>query len=120
MDKNAAIAIVGTFDSKGEEHLFLKKCIERRRIPTLTINVGTNGPSPFPADIDLYSKMIRFTPIVHTILILKLLKAGTATPGIGMRPFRPCFRGREFWSESFTGGARSVASSRQEGEQAPT
>jgi len=59
MDKNAAIAIVGTFDSKGEEHLFLKKCIERRRIPTLTINVGTNGPSPFPADIDLYSKIIK-------------------------------------------------------------
>ena len=56
MDQKAAIAIVGTFDSKGQEHLFLKKCIERRHIPTLTINVGTKRPSPFPADFDLYSK----------------------------------------------------------------
>jgi uncharacterized protein (UPF0261 family) len=52
--KKPAIAIVGTFDSKGEEHLFLKDCIERRGIPTLTINVGTKKPSAFAADIDLY------------------------------------------------------------------
>jgi uncharacterized protein (UPF0261 family) len=54
MKKKPAIAIVGTFDSKGEEHLFLKDCIERRGIPTLTINVGTKKPSAFAADIDLY------------------------------------------------------------------
>ena len=59
MEQKAAIVIVGTFDSKGQEHLFLKKCIERRRIPTLTINVGTKGPSPFRADIDLYAKIIK-------------------------------------------------------------
>jgi uncharacterized protein (UPF0261 family) len=59
MDHKAAIAVVGTFDSKGQEHLFLKKCIERRHIPTLTIHVGTKRPSPFPADFDLYSKFIQ-------------------------------------------------------------
>ena len=59
MEKKAAIVIVGTFDSKGAEHLFLKKCIERRRIPTLTINVGTKSPSTFPADMDLYEKVIK-------------------------------------------------------------
>jgi len=53
MNHNAAIAIVGTFDSKGEEHLFLKDCIEQRGFSTLTINVGTKGLSPFPADFDL-------------------------------------------------------------------
>ena len=53
----AAIAIVGTFDSKGEEHLFLKECIEQRDLHTLTINVGTKSPSPFPADIDLFLEL---------------------------------------------------------------
>ena len=57
MNHNAAIAIVGTFDSKGEEHLFLKDCIEQRGFSTLTINVGTKGPSPFQADFDLYEEI---------------------------------------------------------------
>ncbi len=57
MKKKPAIAIVGTFDSKGEEHLFLKDCIEQRGIPTLTVNVGTKKPSAFAADIDLYPKV---------------------------------------------------------------
>jgi uncharacterized protein (UPF0261 family) len=59
MKKKLAIAVVGTFDSKGEEHLFLKDCIERRGISTLTVNVGTKKPSAFPADIDLYPKVKR-------------------------------------------------------------
>jgi uncharacterized protein (UPF0261 family) len=59
MKDKAAIAIVGTFDSKGEEHLFLKECIEGRGFSTLTVNVGTKGPSPFRADIDLYEEMQR-------------------------------------------------------------
>lgn len=59
MKKKPAVAIVGTFDSKGEEHLFLKHCIEKRGIPTLTVNVGTKKPCPFPADIDLYPKVKR-------------------------------------------------------------
>ena len=59
MNQNAAIAVVGTFDSKGEEHLFLKERIEERGSRALTINVGTKGPSPFPADIDLYQEMIK-------------------------------------------------------------
>jgi uncharacterized protein (UPF0261 family) len=54
MKQQPAIAIVGTFDSKGEEHLFLKDCIEQRGFRTLTISVGTKDPSPFQADFDLY------------------------------------------------------------------
>ncbi|NNG06517.1 MAG: UPF0261 family protein, partial [Desulfobacteraceae bacterium] len=59
MNHNATIAVVGTFDSKGEEHLFLKECIEKRGFRTLTINVGTKSPSPFPPDHDLYSEIIK-------------------------------------------------------------
>jgi len=59
MKKKPAIAIVGTFDSKEEEHLFLKDCIEKRGIPTLTVNVGTKNPAAFPVDIDLYPRVKR-------------------------------------------------------------
>ncbi len=54
MKKNAAIAVVGTFDSKGEEHIFLKEGIEKRGIRTLTINVGTKLPASFRPDYDLF------------------------------------------------------------------
>ena len=61
MEENPAIAVVGTFDSKGEEHLFLKACIEERGLPVLTINVGTKTPPTFTPDIDLYPSIIRDT-----------------------------------------------------------
>jgi uncharacterized protein (UPF0261 family) len=48
-----AIVVLGTFDSKGEEHLFLKTAIEARGHRVITINVGTKGPSPWPPDVDL-------------------------------------------------------------------
>ena len=54
MKIDSAIAVVGTFDSKAEEHIFLKEQIEQRGLPTLTINVGTRTPSPVPVDIDLF------------------------------------------------------------------
>ena len=53
-----AVAVVGTFDSKGEEHLFLKDRIEARGLPALTMNVGTGGPSHFRPDIDFYADLI--------------------------------------------------------------
>jgi len=72
-----AIAILGTFDSKGEEHLFLKKSIEQRGLRTLTINVGTKGPSFFPADVDLFLELKKETnktihsrdKVIQTILL---------------------------------------------------
>ena len=53
MEKTPAIAVLGTFDSKAEEHIFLKEQIELRGLRTLTINVGTRKPSPVPVDLDL-------------------------------------------------------------------
>ena len=57
MKKYAPIAVLGTFDSKGEEHQFLQKQIEQRGQPTLTIHVGVKAPSPFPVDMDLFAEM---------------------------------------------------------------
>jgi uncharacterized protein (UPF0261 family) len=52
-----AIAVVGTFDSKAEEHFFLKDRIELRGLPVVTINIGTKGPSPSPVSTDLYTRL---------------------------------------------------------------
>ncbi len=57
MKKNISIAVLGTFDSKPEEHLFLKECIKKRDLQVLTINVGAKTPSPFSADIDLFTEI---------------------------------------------------------------
>lgn len=58
----APIAVVGTFDSKSEEHLFLKENIERRGIEALTINVGIKSPCPFNPDFDLYPAIRKEKP----------------------------------------------------------
>lgn len=54
-----AIAIVGTFDSKGEEHAFVKARIQALGFPTLTLNVGTKEPPAFEADHDLFAEVIQ-------------------------------------------------------------
>jgi uncharacterized protein (UPF0261 family) len=58
MGKKLAIAVVGTFDSKAEEHMFLKDRIEQKGLTAFTINVGTRAPSPAPVDLDLYKLII--------------------------------------------------------------
>jgi uncharacterized protein (UPF0261 family) len=59
MNDHAAIAVVGTFDSKGEEHQFVREAIERRGFQTLTMHVGTKGPSPFKVDKDFYTELLQ-------------------------------------------------------------
>jgi len=59
MNEKAAIAVMGTFDSKGEEHRFVKESIERRGFQTLAVHVGTKGPSPFPVDKDFYAELLQ-------------------------------------------------------------
>lgn len=53
MERQAAIAVLGTFDSKGDEHRFLQLAIEKRGRRTITINVGTKDAPGFTPDIDL-------------------------------------------------------------------
>lgn len=57
LKKKPVIAVLGTFDSKAEEHFFLKNRIERRGFQVVTINVGTKGPSPSPVSEDLYIRL---------------------------------------------------------------
>jgi uncharacterized protein (UPF0261 family) len=57
MESKGAIAVLGTFDSKAEEHIFLKRQIEQRGLTVLTINVGTGAPSPVKVDLDLYDSV---------------------------------------------------------------
>jgi len=58
MGEKPTIAVVGTFDSKAEEHFFLKDRIVQNGLSALTINVGTGKPSPSPVDLDLYKMVI--------------------------------------------------------------
>ncbi|MBW2341888.1 MAG: Tm-1-like ATP-binding domain-containing protein [Deltaproteobacteria bacterium] len=48
-----SVAIVGTLDSKGEEHFFLKEVIESKGYSTITIDIGTTGLSNFPPDFSV-------------------------------------------------------------------
>jgi uncharacterized protein (UPF0261 family) len=66
MSHEAAIAIVGTFDSKKEEHLFVKRAVEARGFQSMTIHVGTKAPSPFQADFDLYLEVLGNRKEGHT------------------------------------------------------
>ena len=59
MKTDAAIAVVGTFDSKAEEHTFLKERIAQRGLQTLTVNVGTKSPSPVPVNLDLFESITK-------------------------------------------------------------
>jgi uncharacterized protein (UPF0261 family) len=45
------IALIGTFDTKGEEFSFLRARIESAGLRTMMIDVGVLGSSPFVADI---------------------------------------------------------------------
>ena len=45
------IALIGTFDTKGEEFSFLRERIESAGLRTLMIDVGVLGSPPFAADI---------------------------------------------------------------------
>lgn len=45
------IALLGAFDTKGVEYAFVKECIERAGLATLTIDFGVLDPSQFTPDI---------------------------------------------------------------------
>jgi len=57
MEKISAIAVLGTFDSKSEEHMFLKERIEQRGLRALTVNVGTKHAPPVELDYDLFKSI---------------------------------------------------------------
>lgn len=58
MKRNAAIVVMGTFDTKGEEHHFIRRRILDRGYRTIALNVGTKKSPCYPVDIDLYPEML--------------------------------------------------------------
>jgi len=81
MQATQAIAVIGTFDSKGEEHLFLKAAIEKRGLSTRMVNLGTKGPAPFAVDDDLFHEVIekmQASPQGRDELIEQMAAAGQA------------------------------------------
>lgn len=52
-----SLIVLGTFDSKGEEHLFLKERIEALGFKAVTINVGTKQEPLFTPDFDLHREI---------------------------------------------------------------
>jgi len=57
MDKISSIAVLGTYDTKGEEHLFLKERVEKQGLRALMINVGTKKPASCEVDLDLFTSL---------------------------------------------------------------
>ena len=57
MMNEKSVVVLGTFDSKSEEHLFLKDRIQARGLGTLTINIGTKAHPSFSPDFDLFAAM---------------------------------------------------------------
>ena len=55
MGNISSIAVLGTYDTKGEEHLFLKERIEKQGFATFTVNVGTQNPPSCDVDLDLFT-----------------------------------------------------------------
>src|SRR5258708_10146736 len=45
------VAVVGTFDTKGEEHTFLAEQIRKAGVDTMLIDVGILGPKPATIDV---------------------------------------------------------------------
>ena len=70
---NKSVAIVGTLDSKGEEHLFLKEVIESKGYSTITIDVGTTGLSNFPPDFSV-SKSINIKEMERSQMVQAIIK----------------------------------------------
>jgi len=64
MEKTPVIVVLGTFDSKAEEHNFLKERIEQKGLRTLTINVGTRMLSAVPVDLDLLETVRTNNPAI--------------------------------------------------------
>ncbi len=58
MQQKPTVVVLGTFDTKSEEHIFLKTQIEQNGLRALTIHVGTRAPAPVPVDLDLYRSVI--------------------------------------------------------------
>ena len=68
-----SVAIVGTLDSKAEEHLFIKELIESKGYLTITIDVGTTGLSKFSPDFSV-SKSINMKGMERSDMVESIIE----------------------------------------------
>jgi uncharacterized protein (UPF0261 family) len=68
-----SVAILGTLDSKGEEHLFLKEVIESKGYPTITIDIGATNRSNFSSDLSV-SKLINTKEMERSYIIEAIIE----------------------------------------------
>ncbi len=59
MGSASRIIVLGTFDTKWEEHCFLRAAVERCGLEAVTINVGTARQPSGTVDIDLFAELQR-------------------------------------------------------------
>ena len=52
MEPKSTVLLVATMDTKGEEVLYLSRCLEEAGVQVLLMDVGILGESPFPAQIN--------------------------------------------------------------------
>jgi uncharacterized protein (UPF0261 family) len=75
----ATIAVVGTLDSKGEEHAFLAEPIRARGHRNLLVDVGSGGPPSVTPDITREQVIAASGLALATILGRKDLGGGGGT-----------------------------------------
>jgi uncharacterized protein (UPF0261 family) len=68
-----SVAIVGTFDSKGEEHLFLKEVIESKGYSTITVDLGTTDGVTFSPDFSV-SKLLGINEMERSHVIEAIIE----------------------------------------------
>ncbi|OPX41586.1 MAG: hypothetical protein B1H13_01280 [Desulfobacteraceae bacterium 4484_190.3] len=68
-----SVAIVGTLDSKAEEHLFLKEVIESKGHLTITIDIGTTGLPKFSPDFSV-SKSINIKGMERSSMVKAIIE----------------------------------------------
>jgi len=68
-----SVAIVGTLDSKSEEHFFLKEVIESKGYSTITIDIGTTGLSKFTPDFSM-SKLISTKEMERSYIVEAIIE----------------------------------------------
>jgi len=61
-DNRPTIVVLGTYDTKAEEHIFLQNAIKQRGLRPLSINVGTGTSCPAQVDYDLHGELFPSGP----------------------------------------------------------
>ena len=56
-DNRPIIIVLGTYDTKAEEHIFLQNAIQQRGLRAVSINVGTGTNCPTQVDYDLHKEL---------------------------------------------------------------